>query len=78
MKVDKSSPGHAGVDGKPRAAVARGIEVERRFTDHEGETVFEIQTRCVGQEVADSERIPLLGATRHFEEPKVDVSRRAG
>ncbi|HOC01498.1 MAG TPA: hypothetical protein PKM43_22445 [Verrucomicrobiota bacterium] len=78
METDESSTGHAGVDWEAGATIRRGVQVESWLTDHEGETVFEIQTRRVGQEVADGERVPLLGATRHFEEPKVDVSRRAG
>jgi hypothetical protein len=77
METDKSSTGHPGVDWEAGATIRCGVQIESWLTNYERETVFEIQTRGVGQEVADSEGIPFFGTSRESAKSKVNVARGA-
>lgn len=79
METDESSTGHAGVDWEAGATIWRGVQVESWLTGSRRRNRLrdpDLPRRPGG--CGRRARPHSLAPTRHFEEPKVDVSRRAG
>ena len=77
METDKTPSGHPGINGKSRAAIGGGVEVERRFSDYKDETVAQVNVRSLGQQFSHPNRIPVFRVLRLLSQREIDVARCA-